>query len=525
MRQPQIPEQLLVGLTPEQRDAIRSAWFRVDQDAQQWIELAGSVLRTKTGQLWREDIAHWMADLLEIRLLIPDIYREWRPLLEDSIFFLISHLSAARLATKLMEQLELPRGTPTPFRLLALITRMPGLQKLGQVLARNRHLEPALRQALSQLENSISDVEFETIHGIIQQDLGTELRRIGAEVETSILSEATVSAVVRFRWEDGAAGTRHGVFKVLKPHIPSCFAEDMELFEELSEFLASQDQKYGLTIKYLPDTFREVRRLLEHEVNFAGEQKSLAEAARFYDSVPGVRVPRVIKSLCTRRITAMTEECGVKVTEASVLSNQRAAQLVRALVTRPLFASDPVALFHADPHAGNLLYNDETQELILLDWALVGHLTREQRRHMLMLTIMLAMQDPAGAAREITALSQDGSADTKEVLERIFSFLSTQPLLTLPRSLTAMQLMDSLAKQGVRFPSSLLIFRKAIFTLDGVLNDVGSAIDLDSFVLGYVLSHHPAVWATLFSLEDWMSMQASAMFYGSRIWMRSLAAW
>jgi hypothetical protein len=68
MRQPQIPEQLLVGLTPEQRDAIRSAWFRVDQDAQQWIELAGSVLRTKTGQLWREDIAHWVADLLEIRL-------------------------------------------------------------------------------------------------------------------------------------------------------------------------------------------------------------------------------------------------------------------------------------------------------------------------------------------------------------------------------------------------------------------------------------------------------------------------
>jgi ubiquinone biosynthesis protein len=359
-----------MGLTPEQRDVVTSAWSSEDRDAHGWIKVAGSVIGSDAGQLWREDIARWMADLLQIQLLIPEVYGEWRPLVQDSIFFLISHLSPARLANKLMEQLELPQWTPTPLRLLVLIARMPGLQKLGQVLARNRHLDPALREALSQLENSISDVEFETIHDIIEDDLHAKLRQIGAEVEPSILSEATVSAVVRFRWEDATGGTRGGVFKVLKPHIPACFAEDMQLFEDLSEFLASQDRKYGLAIKYLPDTFRDVRRLLEHEIDFAGEQKSLREAARSYDSVPGTRIPEVIEPLCTKRITAMTEECGVKVTEASTSPYRRAAQLVKALVIRPLFAGETAALFHADPHAGNLLYNDETRELILLDWAM-----------------------------------------------------------------------------------------------------------------------------------------------------------
>ena len=59
---------------------------------------------------------------------------------------------------------------------LKLISKMPGLQKLGQVLARNRRLSPALRQALSELENGMSDVMPGEIRAIVDGAIGTAPR-------------------------------------------------------------------------------------------------------------------------------------------------------------------------------------------------------------------------------------------------------------------------------------------------------------------------------------------------------------
>ena len=96
--------------------------------------------------------------LIPLEFLVPDVYRRWRPLVRDAMRFVVMQLSSERLAPKVVEQLELPADTPPESRLLRLIAQVPGLQKIGQVLARNRELHPALRQALSMLENGISDV-------------------------------------------------------------------------------------------------------------------------------------------------------------------------------------------------------------------------------------------------------------------------------------------------------------------------------------------------------------------------------
>ena len=55
-----------------------------------------------------------------------------------------------------------------------------------------------------------------------------------------------------------------------------------------------------------------------------------------------------------------------------------AGQLIEALIAAPLFAPGERSVFHADPHAGNLLYDQRTGELVLLDWALTESLTRDR---------------------------------------------------------------------------------------------------------------------------------------------------
>ena len=136
----------------------------------------------------------------------------------------------------------------------------------------------------------------------------------------------------------------------------------------------------------------------------------MIEAWNLYRSMKGVRVPRLIQPLCTSRITALTEERGIKVTNAAArlpASRRRkvAEQLIEALVAVPLLSAQEDAIFHGDPHAGNLLYNNRTGELTIIDWALRERLSRDQRRHLALLFLMVTLRDPVGTCNEVLALT------------------------------------------------------------------------------------------------------------------------
>ena len=170
----------------------------------------------------------------------------------------------------------------------------------------------------------------------------------------------------------------------MKPYVAAYFAEDMELLARLASHLGSKHREYGFAEHILPDTFNDVRRLLKHEVEFVREQANLRKASRFYSSGKSIHIPQVIRPLCTSTITALTEEHGEKITTAVAgLPNWRrdciAEQLIEAVVAVPLLTPGGNTMFHADPHAGNLLYNKRTRILTLLDWALTGHVTEEQQ--------------------------------------------------------------------------------------------------------------------------------------------------
>jgi ubiquinone biosynthesis protein len=435
------------------------------------------------------NIAEWISGLVPVETLVPEAHREWRPLLRDSFQFVFSRLSEERLRTKIQEQMELPGGTRPELRLIRLISKMPALQKLGQILARNRRLDRPLRQALSQLENGMCDVTLQEMRRILTQDLGPPLKRYGVRIGHAVYKEGSASAIVKFTWRKPHRERDHGAFKVLKPYVPHCFAEDMALLQALGEFLASREREYRFAVRDLNETVSEVRVLLEHELDFRREQATLGEALRLYRSSLGIRVPRVIEPLCSDRITAMTAENGVKVTDAFPKSPRRrkqiANQVIEALVAAPLFSREPSAVFHADPHAGNLLYDEANRELVILDWALTEHLSLPLRRHLLMLAVMMLMRNRAGVCEAICGLERRGRSSRPMIERRVRRFFASLPVDRAPGVLDGMVLLDELALQGVRFPAALFLFRKVLFTLDGVLHDIaGPEVRLDS-----VLAH------------------------------------
>jgi ubiquinone biosynthesis protein len=477
-----------------------------------------------------------ISQFVPVATIVPENAMRWRPLIEDSLRFIFTRLPAERLSAKVAEQMAVPLETPPERRLMLLISRMPGLQKIGQVVARNRRIPAALRVALTELENGISDTTAEEIKAIIRGRLGDRLDHYSVRLDDRILSEASVSSVIRFSWKNPDRERERAVFKVLKPGVPACFADDMRILQELGEYLTSKERNYGFAVREVKETLTEVRLLLERELDFAREQATLAEAARAYRSMIGIRVPRVIRELCAESITAMSEETGVKVTAAVRRSSIRRArianQLIEALIAEPLFSGNDPSVFHADPHAGNLLYDEANRELVILDWALAEHLSLKSRRHLMLLAIMMTLRNQDGVGAAIRGLRQGekNGREAEALIDRsVDQFFRELAPSGSPGILDGMRLLDEIALQGVHFEAPLFLFRKSLFTLDGVVQDVaGSEVRMDQVMTRYFLTRWAASLGLFYSplaLGDLLKVEWNALLFPVRSLQQRLLAW
>jgi predicted unusual protein kinase regulating ubiquinone biosynthesis (AarF/ABC1/UbiB family) len=222
----------------------------------------------------------------------------------------------------------------------------------------------------------------------------------------------------------------------------------------------------------------------------------------------------------------MTEERGVKVTDAFRNSGARrgrvAEQVVEAILSTPMLSRKKDVVFHADPHAGNLLYDEERREVVILDWALAQRLSLEMRRELSVFVAMMALRNREAAAQALIKLCGRGGRQRKQqslaIRRFIDDFFKNLGPNRSPRVLEVMNLLDHMALNGVRFPAVMAMFRKVIFTLDGVLYDIaGPGVRLDNIIARDYLTRWLASYGTFLaplSLKDWFNIQRSAVDYG-----------
>lgn len=485
-------------LTEKQAADLLTFVMQLESDVKKKQASLEKIIKHFDKQSWREQIGTLLEKQLPLEQLVPDCYANWRPIVTEAVVFIGSRLSSKRMIPKLIEQASLSDDTTLPQRLICFIAQMPSLQKLGQIIARNRNLTPELRQALMNLENGIHDVSPEEIHVLIEDRLGPLLKQYQVKIETQLHAEASVSALLRFSWLNPATENREqGVFKVIKPHINEHFNEEMDLLHDLAEHLDSKQDTHGLSRINLRTLFEDIRSLLRQELDSLQEQTNLSEAYNRYQAVKGIRIPAFIEPLSAPGITAMSYEQGIKVTAefASKKSerNLLASRIVEALIAMPLFAVEEEAIFHADPHAGNLFVDENTHELILFDWALTERLDFEQRRKIILLISALTLRDGNLIKRVIMDISDtdfDKNTSRKEKLDaQIDEFLASLSLYRLPGMKDVLSLLDSLILSGIQFSRPLLIFRKVLLTLDGVLHDVAEDVVIEADITQLVLEH------------------------------------
>ena len=341
----------------------------------------------------------------DIAQLMPDRYVAFRALVEDGVCFFLKRLSPGRLANILTDQAEMPSMTSLAERIIIFLRRCPSLQKLGQVVARDRRLAPELRKSLQRLESSAPTIPITDVLPIIRREIGDSAK---ISIAHRALAEGSVGVVVPFTWrETSSPAMRHGVFKLLKPDVEDHLEEELEIWSALGPFLEERSACYGLPKLSYRETFDVVRRQLLSEIQLDHEQKHLTEAAKFYSNYPQVLIPRVL-SFSTSRITAMERVYGRKVTNAHASEEERqrlAETIAEALLARPFWSPVPDVVFHADPHAGNL-FQTRDGRLAVLDWSLTVQLGKTERVQIVQVVLAALALDEAGLCRAVSCLAQ-----------------------------------------------------------------------------------------------------------------------
>ena len=372
-------------------------------------------------------------------------------------------------------QTTLPSTATVSERLGSLGHCCPVLQKLGQVLARNQQLAPELRDQLQKLESAPSTVPLETIQDILSQELGP-LDRRGIVLQPPAIAEASVAVVIPFQ-ETRDGQVREGVFKILKPGVAERLDLELDLLGDVGSHLDEKCHELRIPQLDYRETFEQIRHKLSCEVQLDREQHNLVAAREFFAGDPEVLIPELF-DCCTSQVTAMERVNGEKVTEHDLGSDrdkfQLARMVTRALITRPIFSRANSALFHSDPHAGNLIYTDDGR-LAILDWSLVGFLDEQERASMGQVLLGAITLHPEKIVSVLEKLSERREVD-RLALERVVNdWLRKVRHGQFPGLSWVVGLLDEATRTArLRVAADMLQFRKSLLTLEGVITDLGA---------------------------------------------------
>ena len=437
-------------------------------------------------------------------LLSEEYARFARPVCEALGVFL-SGLPAAAQSEIIERQAALPSDAGASERLRALAKQCPVLQKLGQTLARDRRLDPALRNELCKLETLPPSLPLGTLRGTLEQELGS-LAQLAIRLDTAAIAEASVAVVIGYQDQK-----RSGVFKLLKPGVEERLALELELLAQVGLYLDERCAELAIPKLGYEEVFRQIERKLQDEVRLHVEQRNLVLAAEQYAHTKSVQVPDLYE-YCTHRVTAMERVRGTKVTEhgpGTVRQRDHLGSLLaRSLLTHPVFSTDDNALFHGDPHAGNLLLTNDGR-LAMLDWSLAGTLTQREREAVVHTVFGAVTLDERRVVEMLEIFAERAPPHRERLLAVVRKRLREVRCGTFPNLGWVVGLLDDAVEQaGLRARGDLLLFRKSVHTLNGVLADVEpSARSVDHAFFSDFIHHLTTEWP-----RRWLTTPTSRAF-------------
>jgi ubiquinone biosynthesis protein len=368
-------------------------------------------------------------------------------------------------------------GVTIGVRIRHVLERAGGVYiKLGQIAATRVDLvPPEIAEELAELQNRVEPEPADVIRPAIEREIGGDVATVFAEFEWEPLAAASIGQTHRATLHSGEAV----VVKIQRPDIESVMQRDLAALSLLADFLQRRTT-FGQNLR-TGELLEEFAKGQRAELDFRREADATIEMAMLLGDGAAVRVPRVHRELCTRRLLVQERFEGFTLADPGALA---ASGLDRHLLGERLLRCEldqvlHAGLFHADPHPGNIFVFADGS-LGLIDFGAVGRLDPIQQHAVRDMLVALATRNVAllrDGIERVADLSDTGSPDQ---LERALAhFVAENVRATGAVAPTAFQdLVVLLAGTGIRLPGDLVVLSRSLGTLDGTLRVISPDLNL-----------------------------------------------
>ena len=371
--------------------------------------------------------------------------------------------------------------------------------KVGQLLSARPDLLPSeWIEQLSRLQDAAAPVPFEHACRVIEEDLGAPVDALFESLDPAPLASASIGQVHRGVALDGTPVA----VKVQRPDVGELIDADMALLKLFLSHMSSMlpDGDYGTIAN-------EVAVMVRGELDYVAEARAMDRAARLFEGMPGVAVPRTLPSLCSDRVLTAELFGGAKITDvldrlsaaADATAHAELSDLLGRLLEVYLIQVLEEGAFQADPHPGNFLVTDEGT-LVLLDFGCTKTLAPELRIGFGQLMQSFILGDRATMTRcfgELGFATESGSTDTLHLFAEVllkqfrdaiaqrgrFAWPTKEQLLE-----SSAELLEAMRRDPVvQIPAEFVMIGRVFGLLGGLFQHYQPDIDWQARVVPHVM--------------------------------------
>jgi ubiquinone biosynthesis protein len=250
----------------------------------------------------------------------------------------------------------------------------PTFVKFGQLLStRPDVVPPDIVFELKALQDDVSPFPFSQVERVVQEELELSIAQLFTEFEETPVAAASIGQVHRATLPNG----RRVAVKVQRPNAPRQVEADLELMYQAARLV--RERVKALEFIDTVSLVDEFARTIRQELDYRMEARNAEQFHRNFVGHPHVRVPRVYWSYSRSRVLTLELLEGVQLSDLDVDTytieeRRRLSYLIAEAWMHMIFRH---GFFHADPHPANIMVLEQTEQIGLIDFGMVGKLTDE----------------------------------------------------------------------------------------------------------------------------------------------------
>ena len=307
---------------------------------------------------------------------------------------------------------------------LALEELGPSFVKFGQGFSnREDLLPPDLIAELQKLQDKVETVPMD-IESVVAKEFDITPSDFFLDINPQPIATASIAQVYTARLLTG----EKVILKIKKPNVQVVIEDDLLLIKDLVKLIDNYSE-WGkkLNLKQVVSTFE--KSLLE-EVSLINEKNNIHQFAINFKDNTDTHVPKVYDDFSNNNVLCMEFIEGFKITDVAALKEKNLDPVQLSEKGLKLFATQILeyGFFHADPHAGNILVQNDGK-IVFIDFGAVGKIQPNDKEILENMIVGFVAKNPNRIIRNLKkmAISYDipddkqFEKDVSEVLEFVHS--------------------------------------------------------------------------------------------------------